>query len=198
MGARGVAAYLTHLDLGQSAGNGALMRCLPIALAYREPAKLEYLSHRHSKMTHYEELSSEACSTYLRIASRLLSGEALEPSIQLEVKGTVYESTLAFLPDCAPSRNVVHTFRWVLHILLNARSFSEVVQQAANLGGDSDTIGAIAGELVGIYYGYDQIPVRYADAIIIRNRLDLGVAEQLVQLRSRLSSCPKQASDTNA
>ena len=32
------AAYVTHIELGQSAGNGSLMRCLPVALAYTDLA----------------------------------------------------------------------------------------------------------------------------------------------------------------
>lgn len=37
-------------------------------------------------------------------------------------------------------------------------SFREAVVLAVNLGGDTDTIGAMAGAVAGAYYGYDQIP----------------------------------------
>jgi len=37
-------------------------------------------------------------------------------------------------------------------------SFCEAVVLAVNLGGDTDTIGAMAGAIAGAYYGYDQIP----------------------------------------
>lgn len=62
--------------------------------------------------------------------------------------------------------------------MINAADFSEVVQQAANLGGDSDTIGAIAGGLAGIYNGYEEIPAKYADSILIKERLD-RIASQI-------------------
>ncbi|MFD0696188.1 ADP-ribosylglycohydrolase family protein [Paenibacillus sp. GCM10027628] len=166
------AALLTDLDLGQSGGNGSLMRCLPVALAYTELDEIERISHMQSKMTHYDERCSEACTIYNRIAFRLLHGEELKSSIQQELAGTEYESILTSAPNCEPSGFVVHTFRWVLHILLDSSEFSEVVQRAANLGGDSDTIGAIAGGLAGIYYGYEKIPTKYREAILIRDRLD--------------------------
>ncbi|MNL86854.1 ADP-ribosyl-[dinitrogen reductase] glycohydrolase [compost metagenome] len=66
---------------------------------------------------------------------------------------------------------------------MNASSFSDVVQQAANQGGDSDTIGAIAGGLAGIYYGYEGIPQRYTDAVLVKERLE-KLAVQLWELRS--------------
>jgi ADP-ribosyl-[dinitrogen reductase] hydrolase len=176
------AAFLTDLDLGQSGGNGSLMRCLPVALAYTELDEIERISHMQSKMTHYDERCSEACVIYNRIAFRLLRGEELKSAIQHEVAGTEYEIMLTSSPNCETSGFVVHTFRWVLHILLISSGFSEVVQRAANLGGDSDTIGAIAGGLAGIYYGYEQIPTKYAEAILIKNRLD-EISSRLYSLR---------------
>jgi len=166
------AAFLSDMDLGQSGGNGSLMRCLPVALAYTDLHDIERLSRMQSKMTHYDEQCSEACVIYNRIAHRLLQGEALKDAILSEVSGTEYEAFIKKAPDCEASGYVVHTFRWVLHILLHASSFSEVVQQAANLGNDSDTIGAIAGGLAGIHWGYREIPSTYSDAILINERLN--------------------------
>ncbi|WP_312875648.1 ADP-ribosylglycohydrolase family protein [Paenibacillus planticolens] len=166
------AAFLTDMDLGQSAGNGSLMRCLPIALAYTDMTSIETISRMHSKMTHYDERCNEACVIYNRIAYRLLRREEMRDAILCEVTGTEYESSIKSVPVCEPSGFVVHTFRWVLHILMVSSDFSEVVQKAANLGGDSDTIGAIAGGLAGIYYGYEGIPANYKDSILIKDRLD--------------------------
>ena len=113
------------------------MRCLPVALAYTEWNEIEHISHMQSKMTHYDERCNEACVLYNRIAFRLLQGEELKSVIQQELIGTEYESMLTSAPNCEASGFVVHTLRWVLHILLEASDFSGVVQRAANLGGDS-------------------------------------------------------------
>lgn len=166
------AACAAHEMLGQSAGNGSLMRCLPVALAYPEPAKVERITRLQSRMTHYDSRCDEACLIYNRIASLLLRGEELRQAIKLETAGTAYEWQGGGTPNCEPGGFVVHTFKWVLYLLMESNSFSEVVQRAANLGNDSDTIGAIAGGLAGIYYGYDGIPSRYSKAIIIRERLN--------------------------
>ncbi|MCM3039476.1 ADP-ribosylglycohydrolase family protein [Paenibacillus motobuensis] len=176
-------AFIAHMDLGQSAGNGSLMRCLPVALAYKDLVDIDRVTAIQSRMTHYDPRCAEICVMYNRMAHHLLQGESLGATILAEVSGTEYEDIHIANPDCPPSGFIVHTFRWVLHILLHSSDFADVVQQAANLGGDSDTIGAIAGGLAGIYYGYEGIPARYAEAIIIKERLD-RVISQLYRLKT--------------
>lgn len=159
------AAFVAHMDMGQSGGNGSLMRCLPVALAYKDPMDIDRVTIMQSRMTHYDPRCGEVCVMYNRMAQRLLQGENVKSAIMAEVRGSEYEGIIETQPD-------IHTFRWVLHILLHTSEFAEVVQKAANLGEDSDTIGAIAGGLAGIHYGYEGIPARYAEAILIRERLD--------------------------
>ncbi len=176
------AAFVAHLDLGQSAGNGSLMRCLPTALAYASWEKVEKVTRLQSRMTHYDERCDEACILYNRMVWRLLQGEDLKGVIRQVVAGTDYAVGLGTEPMCSPSGFVVDTFRWVLYLLLDSASFAETIQRAANLGGDSDTIGAIAGGLAGVYYGYAAIPGEYREAILIKDRLS-AVAKALYLLR---------------
>lgn len=178
------AAFVAHMNMGQSGGNGSLMRCLPVALAYKELADIERVTIMQSRMTHYDPRCAEVCVMYNRIAYRLLQGEDLEESIKAEVAGSEYEEYIEAHPDCPPSGYIVHTFRWVLHILLHSSSFEEVVQKAVNLGGDSDTIGAIAGGLAGIYYGYEGIPAPYAKTILIKERLEHTITQLYVMKTS--------------
>ncbi|MEF3354114.1 ADP-ribosylglycohydrolase family protein [Paenibacillus sp. GYB006] len=178
------AAFIAHMDMGQSGGNGSLMRCLPVALAYKELSDIDRVTIMQSRMTHYDPRCAEVCVMYNRIAHRLLQGEDLGTSIKAEIAGSEYEESIKSLPDCPPSGFVVHTFRWVLHILLHTTTFEEVVQKAANLGGDSDTIGAIAGGLAGIYYSYEGIPAKYKNAILIKERLDHTITKLYVMKTS--------------
>ncbi len=178
-------AKLVHEQMGQSAGNGSLMRCLPVALAYAKSAEMERVTRLQSEMTHYDELCAEACLLYNRMARRLLHEEPLLASIHAETSGTMYEGDLGAEPDCPASGFVVHTFRWVLHLLATSGTFEEVVQKAANLGNDSDTIGAIAGGLAGVHYGFEAIPVRYSKAILIKDELD-RLSERFMALYTRV------------
>ncbi|WP_425517570.1 ADP-ribosylglycohydrolase family protein [Paenibacillus agaridevorans] len=176
------AALYTDQMMGQSAGNGSLMRCLPAALAYPGLAEAEQIARLQSRMTHYDSRCGEACAIYTRIAYRLLQGEELREALRTEVTGTEYESALTDPPNCEPGGFVVHTMLWVVYLLATSTDFEQVVQRAANRGEDSDTIGAIAGGLAGIYCGYAGIPARYAEAIIIRERLD-ETASALMDIR---------------
>ena len=43
-----------------------------------------------------------------------------------------------------------------LHTIWKTKSFKEVAIMNANLGGDCDTVGAIAGQIAGAMYGIDK------------------------------------------
>jgi ADP-ribosylglycohydrolase len=42
-----------------------------------------------------------------------------------------------------------------LHTVVYSQSFSEVVIKNADMGGDCDTVGSIAGQIAGAMYGVD-------------------------------------------
>jgi ADP-ribosylglycohydrolase len=44
---------------------------------------------------------------------------------------------------------------------MRGRSFEEILVTAVNLGGDTDTVGAMAGALAGACYGLPAIPGRW-------------------------------------
>jgi ADP-ribosylglycohydrolase len=60
---------------------------------------------------------------------------------------------------------VVDTLEAVLWSLCRSGSFEETLLTGVNLGDDTDTIGAIAGGLAGLYYGYENIPDDWMDVI---------------------------------
>jgi ADP-ribosyl-[dinitrogen reductase] hydrolase len=193
------AAEKAHQVLnGRSAGNGTLMRCLPVALVYGDPARITEISRLQSKMTHYDDLASEACVLYNRIAHRILCGESLKTALEGEIQDTRYADAVKEKPQVPPNGYVENTFKWVLYLLWHASSFEEVVQEAANLGGDSDTIAAISGGLAGLYWGFEAIAPQYKEAILIKEEL-ASLAEQLWQVRkneTKKVSSPESVSAT--
>lgn len=158
---------------GKSAGNGTLMRCLPVALAYQDLQKVDEITRRQSKMTHFDELADEACVIYNRIAFQVLHGEELKEAIRDEIQGTIYETALTLeKPACPPDGFVVNTMRWVLYWLMTSESFEEVVVGAANEGDDTDTVAAIAGGLAGLAWGFEALPKDYVNVILQRQELE--------------------------
>lgn len=67
---------------------------------------------------------------------------------------------------------VVHTLEAAIWCLLNSESFTECVLKAVNLGGDTDTVGAVAGGLAGLCYGYESIPCEWVEALALREWID--------------------------
>ena len=43
---------------------------------------------------------------------------------------------------------------------------------AVNLGGDTDTIGAVYGQIAGAYYGFDEIPRRWIKSVKTWQKVD--------------------------
>ena len=67
---------------------------------------------------------------------------------------------------------VVDTLEASLWVTLNAKNYKEGIIGAINLGGDTDTIGAITGSMVGIIYGYDDIPEEWKKDLVKREYLE--------------------------
>ncbi|WP_306274092.1 ADP-ribosylglycohydrolase family protein [Parageobacillus thermoglucosidasius] len=159
------------------------MRCLPIALAYTDKKQMEEITYLHSKMTHYDDQAADACVIYNRIALRVLNGEELQASIEKEITNTIYEPILKSAPDCSPDGYVVHTMNWVIHWLLRYETFEEIVIEAANMGGDSDTVAAIAGGLKGIEVGYSHLPTSFTKKILCADLLK-DISDKLTKIRT--------------
>ena len=57
------------------------------------------------------------------------------------------------------------TMAMALHILINTNSFEEAILKGVNLRGDSDSLGAVIGQIAGAFYGLDGIPKDWIDKI---------------------------------
>ena len=60
---------------------------------------------------------------------------------------------------------VLDTIEAAVWCLITTDSFSECLLKAVNLGDDTDTVGAVAGGLAGLYYGCDGIPGEWLSVI---------------------------------
>ena len=60
--------------------------------------------------------------------------------------------------DIKSSGYVVDALEAAIWCFLNTDNYKDCVLKAVNLGGDTDTIGAVAGGLAGVYYGMEEIP----------------------------------------
>lgn len=172
-------------------GNGSLMRILPIAyyLQKRSDLTMEYqmeIVHNISGLTHRHPISLIGCGIYINIASIVLENKlSLYEAVEYAIKTTIgfYENRAwkdvnAYIrlkdlssfvklteSEIRSSGYIVHTLEAALWCLLNTNTYAECVLKAVNLGEDTDTVGAVAGGLAGIYYGTDQMPKEWLTAL---------------------------------
>jgi ADP-ribosylglycohydrolase len=73
-------------------------------------------------------------------------------------------ATMGFPPACIPT---------CLYLLMTTDSFEEAAIDVVNLGGDTDTAGAILGAMAGAHYGSDAIPSRWLSGLQNCDGIDL-------------------------
>ena len=141
-------------------GNGSLMRILPLAFL---PGISDEAIADVSALTHDSSVCKELCIIYVHIARELIQGADLKTAISRSVSP---DSNYRHLLDIEnfPREEIGNTehapaaMTAALWCLSHTRSYKACVLAAVRLGGDTDTVAAIAGGLAGIMYGYRAIP----------------------------------------
>lgn len=171
---------------GMSAGNGSLMRCIPVALIYNDIDKMIEITEKQSKLTHFDEKATRACILYNRLVHKYLNNEFKIPVIREVIKEFAeYEVVFNITKDELKSTGyVVDTLICSLWCFINTTTFEDAVCEAVNLCGDADTIGAITGGLAGVYYGCDNIPKRWKEKILVKDKL-IEITEKIKKLELR-------------
>ncbi|HIU47323.1 MAG TPA: ADP-ribosylglycohydrolase family protein [Candidatus Fimadaptatus faecigallinarum] len=174
------AARFAHDDLGgRSAGNGSLMRSAYPGLWYADRAQALRVAVELSRMTHYDPLASEACELYTAaIWDMARGGVPARQALKAAFGGTRYQAALAGQARLDPTGFVVDTLNCALDAVACTSSLEDAIVRAVNLGGDADTVGAVAGGLAGAMYGYDSIPTRWREALDVRTRARLDAAAE--------------------
>lgn len=161
-------------ESAQDAGNGACMRCLPVALATlgAAPDAVRAASRAQARVTHHNPLSDAATECVVGMVQSALRGagpgELRAAARELVARHPEFDFDGRSVDN--PSGYVVETLRAVFQALFGTGCFEDCLVDVVNRGGDADTSGAIAGMIAGALYGRAALPARWlAD-------LDAGVA----------------------
>lgn len=175
------AAEALHKNGMRTAGNGALMRTLPIAFMYKDPADIYIMSMMIARMTHWDPEAGLTCCLYCLLAKEIIAGTKNKLVAWEKAKNTFLKLVPDKLSSIAeklvleklfdienwtknqlnPSGYTVDSLACALWCFLKGENFEDTVVTAVNLGGDADTIGAITGGLAGVYWGFKAIPERW-------------------------------------
>ena len=176
---RGIRDYLLKGQLETppneyDAGNGALMRLVPVPLfTLGDEARMQDVAIAQAHLTHNHPLSDAACITVgMMVQAALLGADRF--ALHAIARELVAGHPKFRFNDYhgRASGYVVETLQTVLHFLFTTGSFEECLIGVVNQGGDADTTGAIAGMIAGALYGEGGLPPVWL------KRLDQGVARQ--------------------
>jgi ADP-ribosyl-[dinitrogen reductase] hydrolase len=177
-----------------SAGNGSVMYCAPLGVAYaNRPADLHELAPALSALTHYDGRCRTACLAVTLGVAALVRGEAPEDAARTALT-TVEDldggEELEFLVEAAGSSRAIDgpdqgfclfTAGVAFQALVNGGDAETELRRVVSLGGDADTNAAVAGALLGARDGVGSLPKawleRLEDADAIR-----AESERLVPL----------------
>lgn len=183
----------------ERAGNGTIMRLAPVAIAainlpIKDAVRLAQVSARETHYSWEAEAGAEVFAAMLRQAMKLEDKEEIVHVEEFSTGG-IYDDILeralkgsekdhkTYLKDLGGY--VVDALAIALWGFRNFGSFEDGMRAVIKLGGDTDTNGAIYGQLAGAYYGYEAIPETW--------RKNLLREEEIRELADKLftmENCP--------
>ena len=192
-----------------SYGNGAAMRVAPVGVLYHDDLEqLRSVAYGQSRITHVHELGMEGAAIQAYAVALAVNAD---PSSELDsyaflgklkdfTHNEVYKRKLEMarrllgetnkrrvarnLGNGVEAYNSVPTHACIYCFLRNQGSFEDSVLYAVSLGGDTDTIAAMAGAISGAYHGVEVVPERW------KSNLERGdyieeLAEKLWVIKNR-------------
>ncbi len=179
-------------DTEDDNGNGSLMRIHPFCLYAlardMQDAEAIQLMHDASALSHGHIRSQMACGIYYFVIKALLNEKSVFDGLadarafyQGQEESKFYtrlydeiaclgrEYTPMEEDDIKSSGYVVHSLEAAIWCLLETDNYRDCVLKAVNLGGDTDTVAAIAGGLAGAKYGWSAISREWLGTLL---RLD--------------------------
>lgn len=179
-----------HRGPRASAGNGAIMRCAPVALRFRaDPVRRRTISIDVSRITHAHPQCTWASVAINQTLAALLDGASIAVAIdsgRTDIEDdavclAIEQVSFASRDEIRAGGYVLDTMGAAFWSLLQTDSFEEALVTAVGLGDDTDTTGAVTGALAGAYYGIEAIPVRWREQVQYADELS-SLARQLLQL----------------
>ena len=164
-------------EAASSAGNGSLMRLAPVPVFYADCFEdAVHYSGLSSQTTHKAVEAVDACRYFGALIHGALHGvgkDRLLDGLYCPVPGYWEAHPLTAAIDAvargsyktksrdqiSSSGYVVHTLEAALWAFHHSATFRDGVLAAVNLADDSDTVGAVFGQLAGAYYGETALPI---------------------------------------
>lgn len=198
-------------DGGSPAGNGAVMRCAPVALRWRADRARLWDETAHSvTVTHHDPRCVwSAYAVNLAVAAALDGRAPSLEEIALALEHAEASPNTLIAVRSSPGRRLEHlaldrtaigftlkTMQVGLWCLENAGNFEDSLVEVVRAGGDTDTNGAVAGAVLGALLGASAIPARWIAKIRRADHL-AALADGLLERSTAPSGSGGAGSRTN-
>ena len=202
---RGVSWFFSGATGKYAAGNGVAMRIAPLGLwgalknlhvytLYEYVRQDGYITHRNElaisgawavayavynsfkNFSTKEKIFMEVLKVFTDWGMENPVKENLQKVLDLFQKGTQTKKALKYL---GTSGYVVESTASAFFLFLNEENFLQGMEILLDIGGDTDTIGAIYGAIFGAYYGIEKFPKDLLEKISIKEKIQ-KIAQDLI------------------
>lgn len=183
-------------------GNGALMRILPFSLYCifrgRDTEKMVGIINTATAITHGHPISQMGSLIFTLFLEELMRTDSISSawertrrfnyssyydSVALDAYKMLLSDEFMTAGENAIGETgyVVDSLMAAVYSILEGNTFEDTILTAINLGYDTDTNAAITGALAGVFYGMEDIPERWLNALRRRDYLK-DVAERFAEV----------------
>ncbi|RYG69573.1 ADP-ribosylglycohydrolase family protein [archaeon] len=164
----------------KSQANGALMRCVPIAIWAREMTaeQMKKIVRTDCTLTHPNEICVDAVSVYCVAMAELVKGSECSVAahaLKAHADNATVQKWIQDVDDgVAPgdvtvnTGHIMHAIQLVYKFLTTSPlpTYEEVIKSTLMLGGDTDTNAKIVGAIAGAIYGEEGIPLSMRNKVL--------------------------------
>ena len=191
-------AFASGSRSDRASGNGSIMRLAPVPIRFthlypNDISELGRLAAESSLPTHASDQCLSACRYLALVLAAFIQGEnrdevlspdwkplqelhATEPLHPLILETAEGSFRRRQPPIIKGSGWVVQSLEAALWAFHDSNRFEEAVLKAVNLGDDSDTTGAVCGQLAGAYWGESNIPQELLSGLARKDLLEHALA----------------------
>ena len=147
------------------------MRCWVTAIATPDRRDQLHEAQWICEDTHPDPTCVASCQSVVESMTSLIRGQPVDESVLVAISIAGHSSDVVARKisgsDCLPwdrwtnSGWTVGTIESAFAALQQSTSFEEGLTSIVNRGNDADTVGAVAGALLGARFGYNSIPKRW-------------------------------------
>jgi len=137
-------------------GNGSAMRVSPIAWAFDTEEKVLEEARKSAEITHNHPegiKGAEATALAIFMARKGASKEEIKERISTEFAYDLSRTVDEIRPEYKFEVSCQKSVPESIICFLDSISFEDCIRNCVSLGGDADTMGAIAGGIAEAYYG---------------------------------------------